>query len=76
MNDNEQMILGIVKTMFLLNDGDCKLVLDDLRKNKAEILRTMPEELGAALLSSYNRAYEHCLTLPGVARRNHPYYAK
>ena len=76
MNDNEKAITAIVKTMFLLNDGDCQLVLEDLRKNKAEILRTMPEALGAALLSSYNRAYEHCLTLPGVARRNNPNHAK
>lgn len=69
--ETEKHILAVVKGMFLINDGDPKLVLEDLRKNKDEILSTMPEALANALLSSYNRAYQHCLTLPGVARRKH-----
>ena len=73
--NNYPTILAIVKTFFLLTDGDCQDARLRVDLDCAAMCVGLPEHLKASITADYEAAYKHCLTLSGVARRNHPNYA-
>jgi len=70
--NNYPTILAIVKTFFLLSDGDCISAKERTDADCKAMCVGLPQHLVEVITADYKAAYQHCLTLPGVARHNHP----
>ena len=70
--NNYPTILAIVKTFFLLADGDCQDARRRVVLDCAAMCVGLSDRLVNSVKADYEAAYKHCLTLPGVARHNHP----
>lgn len=69
---NYQTILAIVKTFFLLSGGDCQDARRRVDLDCAAMCDGLSPKTASAIKAYYEAAYNHCLTLPGVARHNRP----
>lgn len=72
ISNNYPTILAIVKTFFLLADGDCQDARKRVDADCTALCIGLSERLSESVKADYEAAYKHCLTLSGVARHNHP----
>lgn len=73
--NNYEPILSIVKSFFLLEDGDCQAAKRRVDSACKAMCIGLSKRLADSVKADYEAAYKHCLTLSGVARHNHPNHA-